>query len=266
MSFVHKINGQLSNVPWDAQEAKTLGYARYMDDRGCEKCGQQHVGRYVETGECVNCALTDAAEVWQLWKMGSPDRPEKFPLSKEQAIDLGIDYFYREQLCKGGAHFVQPHIKTGRCVACEKLKQRKEKGESASSALMQAMPDMVLKKEDAAALGLDVYRTGEICRRGHTGWRYISNGACISCMRGKATTQFEPIDMDKLITVTEQMQLFIGYAWDGRRIVDPDGAKYTIAQFNIMVGGAGRYEVKGGKPDVFTSHEAFMRNFGPLRD
>lgn len=261
MNFVHKITGVLANVPWMPEEATARGYARYMDTQGCKICGAEHVGRYVAGNACVNCALRDAAEIWKLWKMGSPDRPEKFPLSAEQAVAMGVDYFYREPLCKGGAHFVQPHIKTGRCVACEKSTATGSSG----ATLMEAMPDMVLRKADAIALGLDVFRTGEPCRRGHMGWRYVSNGGCIACMRGIDAPGFEPVDMARLITVREQMQLFIGYAWDGRRIVAPDGCKYTIAQMNIMVGGTGRYEVSGGRPDVFTSHDAFMLNFGPLR-
>lgn len=262
MSFIHKITGTVANIPWSVEESNALGYARYMDDGGCKACGQPHVGRYISNNECVNCALRDAAEVWKLWKMGSPDRPEPFPLSSAQAVDAGVDYFYRESLCKGGKHFVQPHIKTGRCVVCESARRKQS---SSATTIMREIPDMVISKESASVLGFDVFRTGGPCRRGHVGWRYVSNGGCIECMRGRMPT-FEPIDMTRLVTIVEQMQLFIGCAWDGRRIVDPDGRKYTVAQFNIMFGGPGRYEVSDNRPDVFTSHEAFMRNFGPLRN
>lgn len=263
MNFIHEITGASANVPWSKEESKSCGYTRYMDDQGCKICGTEAVGRYVADNTCVNCALRDAAQIWQLWKMGSPDRPEKFPLSAKQAVEMGVDYFYTEPLCKGGVHFVQPHIKTGRCVACEKLKPL-PKG-STNTALMEAMPDMVLQKADALALGMDVFRTGEPCGRGHRAWRYVSNGGCIACMRGNKEPAFEPVDDGRVITVAEQMQIFIGYGWDGRRVIDPDGKRYTVAQFNIMVGGEGRYEVIGGRPDVFTSHEAFMQNFGPRR-
>ena len=256
MEFSNKTTGAKSPIPWTPEESKALGYARYMDENGCPNCGQHSVGRYVTNNYCVNCALNEAAELWKLWVMGSPDRPEMFPRTSAQAVEMGVEYYYREQLCKGGRHFVQPHIKTGRCVACASLK----------SSVAKLPPDTILSKSDAAALGFDVYRTGEPCRRGHKGFRYVSNGGCIECMRGSIQTPtFERVDMDKRVSVAEQAQLFIGHAWDGRRIVDPDGTRLTVAQFNIMVGGVGRYEVSGGRPDVFTSHQAFMLNFGPLR-
>ncbi len=260
MNFKHPVTGLDSNVPWTKDESNAYGYARYMDDQGCKICGTEHVGRYVADNTCVVCAMRDASEVWKLWKMGSPDRPEIFPTSAAEAVQKGVDYFYREQLCKGGPHFMQPNLKTGKCVACGKAKGQQ------STDLATLFPDMVLSKDEAAAVGSATYRTGLPCRRGHTGWRYVSSGACIACMRSQPVQQYrEHVDLSRLITVAEQMQLFIGYAWDGRRIIDPDGRKYSIGQFNIAVGGVGRYEVSGGRPEVFTSHEAFMLNFGPMR-
>ena len=148
---------------------------------------------------------------------------------------------------------MRPHIKTRRCVTCHA-----EKADAES--LMNSFPDLVISRVEASALGSATYRTGEPCRRGHVGWRYISNGACIECMRGVVLQPaFELIDMSRVITIADQHSLFIGYAWDGRRMIGSNGERMTSFQFNIMVGGPGKYEATGGY--VYKSHEAFMRNF-----
>jgi len=49
--------------------------------------------------------------------------------------------------------------------------------------LMSRCPDMIISKADAASLGFKVFRTGKPCLRGHTGWRYVSSGACVECVR-----------------------------------------------------------------------------------
>jgi hypothetical protein len=262
MEYVNPKTGERAPIPWGKSAAAAAGYSRYMDERGCTKCGNASVGRYFERDACVVCSMKEAAEIWALWVMGSPDRPANFATSRAQALELGVDHYYRETLCKGGPHFVQPHVKSGKCVACSKTTPV----EQSASDIMQGNPGLILGREDAALLGMPVYRTGEPCRRGHIDFRYVSNGGCLSCMRGVVTAPaIAQIDANRRMTVAEQAQLFIGYAWDGRRMLDPDGRKLTVAQFNIAIGGAGRYELSGGRPDVFTSHAAFIGNFGPGR-
>lgn len=50
--------------------------------------------------------------------------------------------------------------------------------------MMRDAPDTIVSREDAESYGFKVYRTGQPCRRGHTGWRYVSTGNCIDCLRG----------------------------------------------------------------------------------
>lgn len=58
---------------------------------------------------------------------------------------------------------------------------------SPTTIMIEAAPaDMVLTRDDARAYGFTQYRTGEPCRRGHTGWRYVSVGNCVQCLRGEA--------------------------------------------------------------------------------
>lgn len=50
--------------------------------------------------------------------------------------------------------------------------------------LMRDYPDTVVSKDEARDMGFKVYRTGEYCKRGHNGWRYVSTGNCIECIKG----------------------------------------------------------------------------------
>ena len=53
-----------------------------------------------------------------------------------------------------------------------------------ASDIMRTAPDLVLSRGEARLFGFSVYRTGEACRRGHRGWRYVSTGNCIDCLKG----------------------------------------------------------------------------------
>lgn len=56
---------------------------------------------------------------------------------------------------------------------------------TATAKLMSENPDMVISKEDAQQFGFTVFRTGQPCKRGHNGWRWVANGACLECMKEK---------------------------------------------------------------------------------
>lgn len=257
MNFENPKTGEKANVPWAIDEATVLGFSRYMDENGCLDCNNPSVGRYIDGNVCVVCTQRKAIELWPLWVMGSPDRPEKFATSALNAINIGADSYYTDRLCKGGPHFMQPHVKTGRCVRCEQIKKK-------SNGPMEMFPDMIIGREEARELGWITFRSGEPCRRGHIGWRYVSNGGCLDCMNS-VTPHFEMIEPDKNYSLSDQMQLFVGYAWDGTRMLTPEGKRLSKMQFNIMVGGHANYEVFGSDTPVKTAHEAFMLNFGPMR-
>lgn len=41
----------------------------------------------------------------------------------------------------------------------------------------------VLTRDEASMLSRTIYFTGTLCGNGHLDWRYVSNGACRSCMK-----------------------------------------------------------------------------------
>lgn len=52
---------------------------------------------------------------------------------------------------------------------------------SASFDMARSLPEMEISRGDAKALGLKIYRTGRPCFKGHVGWRFVSNSACVTC-------------------------------------------------------------------------------------
>lgn len=263
MNYSHPQTKQSSPVPWSLKEAKDIGCSRYMTLETCPKCKSNPTAKYVVGDTCVQCATKDAKEVWDLWVMGSPDRPDPFPTSRAQAIELGTKSYYRYEglLCKGGMHFIQPHVLTNKCQGCVKPKQNND-----SNSLMHNFPDMVIAKRDAESLGMHVYRTGLPCRRGHLVWRYVSSGACIACLHPKSyLAKMEPIEDLPVITIAEQTLLFLGYAWDNRRMINSDGARFNKVQFNMQLGGPAHFELTNGRKPVRWAFDAFMKNFGPQR-
>lgn len=81
-------------------------------------------------------------------------------------------------------HVAPRRVANGSCQLCEN--ERKEKLQQARAESAQQInkicPDMIISKENARGLGFKVFRTGEPCRAGHTGWRYVSTGGCLECM------------------------------------------------------------------------------------
>lgn len=264
MNYSHPQTQQSSPVPWSLDEAKDIGCSRYMSLETCPKCGCNPTAKYVVGDTCVQCATKEAKEVWDLWVMGSPDRPEPFATSRAQAIELGTKSYYRYDglLCKGGMHFFQPHVLTNKCQGCVKPKAE----DSASKSLMATFPDMIIAKQDAINLGMNVFRTGYPCKRGHLAWRYTSSGACIACLHPNSyQAKMTPITDLPVITTSEQVHLFLGYAWDGRRMINSDGARMNKLQFNMQLGGPAHFELTNGRKPVRWAFDAFMKNFGPKR-
>lgn len=256
MQYINLETGDRADFPWSLEQAILLNATKYASLETCKDCGQTNMYRYVESNECTQCAKKAYDETWKLWLMGSPDRPEIFPKSADEALELNVDYYYRERLCEVGTHFSQPNIKTGKCVAC---KGRKETSEA--SILMKDYPSMIISREDAKALGSVIFRTGLPCRKGHLGYRYTCSGACIKCMR------CEPVAMELIdkrdwhrFTVTQQLNMFIGYSKDNRGMTGPDGKRLNKTQFIMRFPYPAHYATKEGL-DVISAWDAFIKNF-----
>lgn len=61
------------------------------------------------------------------------------------------------------------------------MQNRKDGRISASFEMARSFPELRILRKEAEALGLTIYRTGRKCKYGHASWRFVSNGACLTC-------------------------------------------------------------------------------------
>lgn len=184
--FKHKITGELSETPWNKEDAISMGYGKYKDANGCPDCGLSHPKcRSTATDKCIGCFWKASDAQWQAWLSGAPGRPEPFITSTDEAIAAGVTWKY-EPLCENGAHIRKTDLRTKRCLHCAEEKRslsavHGDRRATESTIMAKANPDMIISRDDANLLGFTLYRTGEACRRGHKGWRYVSTGGCVDC-------------------------------------------------------------------------------------
>lgn len=121
------------------------------------------------------------------------------PWSEEQALQLGLFWYFPQDkatgaasICPNGEHILMRDIKSGRCVVCQHarraatVKGARGRPVDPRSAIMRECPELILPRKEAMAQGWSVFRTGEPCEAGHTGWRYVNNCQCIECKRKPA--------------------------------------------------------------------------------
>lgn len=257
MEFKNEELNLMSVVPWDKNQSEILGIHAYASSESCKTCGSYPAIKFTETDECLNCSHLAFSETWLLWTQGSPDRPSPFPRTPAESARDGVDYYYRDVMCtKGqGKHFVMPHIKTGKCVACLHVKKQK----TSDQILMEDKPDMLIPRDIADSLGYKVFRTGQPCRKGHKGWRYVSTGGCIDCLSGKREIIELMPENPPIITINQQLSMFIGYSYSGRKFQGSDGKRWNKLQFDSMFPVMAMYETKRG--DVRNPSDAFIINF-----
>lgn len=104
---------------------------------------------------------------------------------QEQAIHYGDTHYLTRSKCSGCGLVTLRNVDDKSCVECGYIPQTRKGAESATTVMMRTNPDMIISRENARSLDMTVYRTGEACSRGHKGWRYVSTGNCIDCLRGK---------------------------------------------------------------------------------
>lgn len=167
------------------------------------------------------------------------------------------------------------YIPTEKCTKCGNKSPRKVTNNVCTTCLvkkpvrmnnnttkfMEDNPDMIIDKQTASVLNLIVYRTGLPCRRGHKFWRYVDGGACIACMRPNTyKPEIKLIEQPPyVVKLNEQPSLFVGYAYDKKRIIGPDGRKLNELQFNSLFEETA-FELKDGKV-VHSAFKAFVHNF-----
>lgn len=113
---------------------------------------------------------------------------------KQQAHDAGAEHYVVTSPCRGCGDHTLRNTADDSCVECGYIpysnkperdrRTAAERTETPDQVFMRENPDMVLGKDEAEMCGLKVYRTGNACRKGHAGWRYISTGNCIECLKG----------------------------------------------------------------------------------
>lgn len=86
--------------------------------------------------------------------------------------------------CPRGHVGARRRVNNGSCEECEKVAAAARQAKSAQEVqpINKLVPDLVIDRQAARTFGYTVYRTGKPCSNGHTGWRYVSTGACLDCM------------------------------------------------------------------------------------
>jgi len=152
-------------------EARKAGEKWYIPDKPCPKCGKR-AKRRVHDNQCLGC---------------NDLKPTVSP--RQIAIAAGEKWYKPETACPRCHTHALRHVDNGRCQGCRPPSSQQS---DIAGQLMTEQPDMIIDRQAAKEIGLTVYRTGTPCTHGHAGWRYVSTGGCIDCLKGKS----DKIDID----------------------------------------------------------------------
>lgn len=153
------------SFPTTRQGAIDKGVGLYIRDRPCRTHG--HLGITTLKGECYYC-----------------EQERSRPSPRQQAIRDGKKWYLPTEPCPKCGQTAEKRVDNGQCRGCMAEARSQEDGrETADSVMMRECPDLVISRENARAAGFKVYRTGKPCRKGHAGYRYVSTGNCIECLR-----------------------------------------------------------------------------------
>jgi len=148
------------------QEAIRDGKKWYLPNEACSSCGKI-AERSVDNGRCRGCSASASGKL-------SP---------RQEAIRDGKKWYLPTEPCPKCNKVAEKRVDNGQCRGCTDIGPDDGR-ETPDSVMMREYPDLVITREDAKAAGLRVYRTGLPCRKGHFGYRYVSTGNCIECLRG----------------------------------------------------------------------------------
>jgi rRNA maturation protein Nop10 len=140
--------------------ARAAGERYYTPVEACPACGKVAT-RDVMSNACAGCSRN------------------KGPRAIARAA--GERYYTPVEACPACGKVAQRHVVTNGCTGCLKGVDARR---SPSQTFAKENPDFILSRESAVDLGFTLFRTGESCRRGHAGWRYVSTGNCLECLRG----------------------------------------------------------------------------------
>jgi len=122
------------------------------------------------------------SDIYYFWEYVEKYNNEYFATSVNDAIANGVDTFVAKRRCRKG-HFPIRNL-NNQCNECATAKPKPlDSRATPTSIMMRNAPDMVIDRDSAILVGFTVYRTGDVCCHGHTGYRYVKNKTCVECHR-----------------------------------------------------------------------------------
>lgn len=151
----------VAGEPITLQDAMNRGMDYYVNDT-VFRCG--HYGKHTLVGKCYYCSRENSprmvakrsGEVWY-----TPTTPCPRGHTAKRRVDNG--------LCS-------------QCDATSKEERRIKREKDRPRPFYRQYPDLVISWDEARSMGLNVYRTGKPCKKGHTVYRYVQTRNCLACM------------------------------------------------------------------------------------
>ncbi len=153
------------------QQAIANGESTYIPDTQCIRCNTV-APRRVDNGRCRGCEEM----VREARKRNRADAPLT---PRQQAFNNGEPEYTSNRQCVRCGYWVRD-TNNGKCVRCE---AHRAKPVHSTKQFMIDNPTVVISRTDARTAGFKVFRTGEPCRHGHKGFRYVSTKGCVDCLK-----------------------------------------------------------------------------------
>jgi hypothetical protein len=153
-----------------AQDSMKMGIDYYWAPDPGKFCG--HPGKTTLDGKCWFCReekLKARENRKSVEKAPKPLSPRKLAIINNQRWYMPGE----NDPCAAG-HIALRRVTDGQCSECNRKEPK----------INELHPEMIIDRESARAMGFKVYRTGEPCPHGHTGWRYVSTNGCLDCLKG----------------------------------------------------------------------------------
>jgi len=195
----------LTSHPQSKEEAIAIDDHLYSDLEDCPVCKTAVPNRYVKNDQCLMCLMgtyNDYAASLQDTEFTTVPKPCKggphFPkflrgstnrkcltcqetkrkgLSpRQRALAAGETWYMPETVCPHCHTVSLKRVDNGACRGCKPAPGPRSQPNPLPS-------DTIIDRKTARVLGFKLYRTGDYCRKGHAGFRYVSTGQCQECHR-----------------------------------------------------------------------------------
>lgn len=154
-------------LPLNPHDAVKWGLPFWVRLEPCNVAG--HVGLITPEGECWTCAQEREPKR----RTHDNSRTARSVSPRQAALAAGETWYSPDDACpKCGTHAPR-RVNDGRCQGCHPPKRTPR---------VPLAADVIIDRENARLLGLQTYRTGQPCQRGHNAERYVSTGGCLDCL------------------------------------------------------------------------------------